>query len=376
MNPLVGGNSTRGVAALVRTLLVIGVLCSAARAAAQPADVYSRLLDLYLAQPAIAAERMAMLPEREIGGAIQRCRQGHCSMQRLRIAAMVHGEAAAAVIGPRGLAARDHIAYGRELLQIATNNAKVTAMPPRELARLAQFGGRWYAMSARLLLSHGHFEMARLITQEGRIRYPESPDLFVVLGLLTEWSAGLGWDAGDLRGFIIRGEPFNREFGTLLPPRGNAARELEIAAGEYRRALALDSTHMGARLRLAWIHLLGDDDRVWDDLSLEFVTDATRESHYVARLLRGTAAERRAEPSYALAEYEAARSVMPHSQTACVAVSSAQASVGRLEDARRTAIDCLNRGADAAAIDGWTLFRMGLPDTTTLEELRAEARRP
>jgi hypothetical protein len=361
---------------IARMLLAIGALCWTQGASGETADVYRQLVELYVEQPEVAASRMAKLPERAIGHALQQCREGRCSLQYLRIAAMVHGEAAAVVIGPRGIAARDQISYGRELLQIASNIARTTAVTPRELTRLAQIGGRWYAMSARLLLSHGHFEMARLITQEGRIRYPESPDLFVVLGLLTEWSAGLGWDAGDLRGFIIRGEPFNREFGTLMPPRGNATRELEIAAGNYRRALALDSTHAGARLRLAWIRLLGDDDRLWSDLSLEFVMDATGEAQYVARLLRGTAAERRADPSSALAEYEAARRVMPQSQTACVAVSSAKASVGRLEEARRTAVDCLNRGADAAAIDGWTLFRMGLPDTTTLEELRAEARRP
>ena len=133
------------------------------------------------------------------------------------------------------------------------------------------FGGRWYALTARLLLAHGHFEVARLVVTEGRVNYPKSPDLFVVLGLLNEWRGGLGLDSGDLRGFIVRGELFDRGFGGAgpgaVPYRGNALREVQLATEDYRRAIELDPTHAGARLRLAWAHLLAADRRVWEDVS-------------------------------------------------------------------------------------------------------------
>jgi hypothetical protein len=361
---------------IARALLTIGVLCSSAGAAAQPAHVYLQLLQRYQQQPEEAARIVAKLPGREISNGLRLCRSGSCSLPLLRAGAMLHADAAELLIGPLGYRARDQIDFGRELLEIATNIATRSPAREREMANLARFGGRWYAMNARLLLSHGHFGVARLMTIEGRIRYPESPDLFVVLGLLTEWRAGLGWDAGDLRGYMVRGELFDREFGAGMPPRGNAARDLEIAAADYRRAIALDPSHAGARLRLAWVHLLADDSRVWDDVSLDFISGASREAQFLAYLLRGTAAERRSQPSTALAAYEAARGVVPGSQTACVAVSSAQALIGRLDAARGTAAECLRQGAAAAAVDAWTLFRMGLIDATTAAELRAEAQRP
>jgi len=183
-------------------------------------------------------------------------------------------------------------------------------------------------------------------------------------------------DAGDLRGYIVRGELFERGLATSGPYRGNAGQDIETAARDYRRAIAIDPRHAGARLRLAWAHLLTNDRRVWEDVSPEFIQGASHEAQFLAHLLRGTAAERERNASSALAEYAAARLVVPDSQTACVAVSSAQALNGQLTDARDTAAECLKRGADSQAADSWTLFRLGLLDATTTEGLREEARRP
>ena len=202
---------------------------------------------------------------------------------------------------------------------------------------LASFGGRWYALTARLLLAHGHFEVARQLAIEGRIHYPESPDLFVVLGLLSEWRAGLGLEAGDLRGFIVRGELYDRALASPSTPyRGNAGHEVQTAAAEYRRAIAIDPVHAGARLRLAWAHLLTSDRRVWEDVSPAFIKTASPEAQFLAHLLRGTAAEHEKNAPSALAEYKAARLLVPDSQTACLAVSSAHALNGQLSEARGT----------------------------------------
>ena len=356
--------------------LAIGVLLSGAVVSAQSADVYLQLLRLYRDQPTLAAQTVAKLSPQVIDRGIQQCRSGRCSLQEIRAGAMAHADAAELVIGPLGYAARDQIRSGRELLQIATNLAPVNHATNDDLKALASFGGRWYALTARLLLAHGHFEAARLLAAEGRIRYPDSPDLFVVLGLLSEWRAGLGLEAGDLRGYIVRGELFERGLATSGPYRGNAGPEIEAAARDYRRAIAIDPRHAGARLRLAWAHLLANDRRVWEDVSPEFIQGASHEAQFLAHLLRGTAAERERNAPSALAEYIAARLVVPDSQTACVAVSSAHALNGQLSDARGTAVECLSRGTGAQAVDSWTLFRLGLMDATTTEGLREEARRP
>jgi hypothetical protein len=346
---------------ITRTLPAVALLIHAAVVGAQSADVYLQLLRQYRDQPALAAQTAAKLSPQAIDRGIQQCRSGRCSLQEIRAGAMLHADAAELVIGADGYAARDQIRSGRELLQIATNLAPINHATNDDLKALASFGGRWYALTARLMLAHGYFEVARQLATEGRIRYDESPDLFVVLGLLTEWRAGLGLDGGDLRGYAVRGE---------LP-----GPDLEGAARDYRRAMAIDPGHAGARLRLAWARLLANDRRVWEDVSPAFIQSATNEARLLAHLIRGTAAEHERNASSALAEYTAARLAAPDSQTACLAVSSAQALNGELSDARGTAADCLELDNDPQTVDSWTLFRLGLMDATTTEALRGEARR-
>ena len=364
---------------IARALLAIGVLWSGPMVGAQSADVYQQLLRLYQDQPALAAQTVAKLSGDAIGRGIQVCRDGRCSLQQLRAGAMLHADAADLVSGPVGYKARDQIRFGRELLEIAGNVALNNRAPQHELNALELFGGRWYALTSRLLLAHGHFEVARLVVTEGRVNYPRSPDLFVVLGLLNEWRGGLGLDSGDLRGFIVRGELFDRGFGGAgpgaVPYRGNALREVQLATEDYRRAIDLDPVHAGARLRLAWAHLLAADRRVWEDLPPDFIKKASPEAQYLAHLLRGTAAERERNATSALAEYEAARLAAPDSQTACLAVSSAQALNGEMSESRTTAVECLNAGLPVPDVDAWTVFRIGLMDLTTTTAMRDEARR-
>jgi hypothetical protein len=355
---------------IARMLLVIGVLCAAAVAGAQSADDYLQLVKLYRDQPESAAQAMTKFPARAIDRGIQYCRAGRCSLQQIRAAAMLHADAAALVVGPLGYAARDQIRSGRELLEIATRVATASWGAAEELKALASFGGRWYAMTARLLLAHGHFEVARLLVVEGTIGYPKSPDLFVVQGMLSEWRNGLGLEAGDLRGYILRGKLYDAGLAMY------AGQGLEPAARGYRQALAIDPAHAAARLRLAWVHLLGSDRRVWEDVSPGFIKDASPEAKFLAHLLRGTAAERERNPPLALAEYQAARLLVPDSQTACVAVSSAQALNGQFNESQSLAAECLKPATGAPVVDAWTLFRTGLMDATTTESLREEARRP
>lgn len=365
---------------IARTLLAVGVLCAGHTVHAQSADVYLKLLSLYREQPAAAAQAVTKLSSRVIDAGIQYCKVARCSLQQIRAGAMLHADAADLVIGPVGYKARDQIAFGRELLEIGWHIAARDMALASEVKALELFGGRWYALTSRLLLAHGHFEIARLHVTEGRVTYGKSPDLFVVLGLLNEWRGGLGLDSGDLRGFIVRGDLFDRGFGGAgpgaVPYRGNALREVQLATEDYRRAIEIDSTHAGARLRLAWAHLLAGDRRVWEDVPADFIKQASPEAQYLAHLLRGTAAERERNPASALAEYQAARLAAPDSQTACLAVSSAHALTGQVGVSRSTAVECLAPGPGAHEVDAWTIFRLGLMDQTTATAMRDEARRP
>ena len=303
-----GGKASAALVGIARTLLAIGVLLSAGVVGAQSADVYLQLLRLYHDQPALAAQTVAKLSPQAIDRGIEQCRAGRCSLQQIRAGAMLHADAAELLIGPLGYAARDQIRSGRELLQIATNLAASNHATNDDLKALASFGGRWYALTARLLLAHGHFEVARLLAVEGRIRYPESPDLFVVLGLLSEWRAGLGLEAGDLRGFIVRGELFERALGDVRRRTGAMpARTCETAARDYRRAIAIDPAHAGARLRLAWAHLLTTTVACGRTCRRRSSRARAPKRNSLAHLLRGTAAEHEKNAPSALAEYKAAR---------------------------------------------------------------------
>ena len=218
-----GGEARAALVGIARTLLSIGMLLSAGVVCAQSADAYLQLLRLYRDQPALAAQTVAKLSPQVIDHGIQQCKSGRCSPQEIRAGAMLHADAAELLIGPLGYAARDQIRSGRELLQIATDLAAGNHATNDGLKALASFGGWRYALNARLLLAHGHFEVARLLAGEGRIRYPESPDLFVVLGLLSEWRAGLGLDAGDLRGYIVRADSSKGDW--RRPGRTEATRD-------------------------------------------------------------------------------------------------------------------------------------------------------
>ncbi len=345
---------------------------------AQTPDPYLQLVRMYRTDPSPAAVSMSRLPPKVIDEGVRRLVEesafrcasvAHCSQHDLLAAAMLHADAAEQLIGGGANHAEPHLYAGRRLLR-ATRGATTFAV-------------RWYAFVARLLLAHGYHDAAKVIVGEGRTRYNEAPELFVVLGLITEWRAGLsgvGWFAGDLRGAAIRNELFDQSLGSTDPGsstyRGSVFSDLEKAAVDYRRALAAEPTHAAARIRLAWVHLLAGDARVWEDVSAEFLDTADAQPRLVARLIRGTVAERERKFDVALTEYREAWHADAGSQTACLAVSGGQALNGDFAGADTTAAECLALGNDADRIDPWTLFRMGLMDSTTTRWLHDEARHP
>lgn len=366
-----------GTQGLRYAVLGCGLLCGVS-AFAQPAEDYLHLVRMYRTDPSPAAVSMSRMPPKAIDEGVRRLIEesalrcasvAHCSQQDLLAAAMLHADAAEQQIGGGANRAEPQIFAGRRLLRATRGTTTFTV--------------RWYALVASLLLAHGYHDAAKVILSEGRTRYHEAPELFVVLGLITEWRTGLsgvGWFAGDLRGAAIRNELFDQSLGSTDPGsstyRGSVFSDLERAAVDYRRALTVEPTHAAARIRLAWVHLLAGDARVWEDVSAEFLEAADAEARLVARLIRGTAAERERKFDVALAEYREAWRADAGSQTACLAVSSGQALNGDFAGADASAAECFALGNDADRVDSWTLFRMGLMDATTTRWLHDEARRP
>ncbi len=343
-------------------------------ASAQAPDPYLQLLRMYRTDPAPAIVSMARMSSSAISLALLRCvptdptAEPACRRADLLAGAMLHLDAAEQVLAPNSEAALVHIRAGQFLLQAAPDKAV--------------FARRWHALAARLFLVHGHAVAATAILTEGRTRYQEAAEFFVVLGLITEWRAGvagIGWVSSDLRGAVVRGEMFDDPLGFAgagSSSRGSVMQRLETASADYRRALAAEPAHAGARLRLAWVHLLVGDARVWEDVPTAFLETADAEARLLARLIRGTTAERERKSDVALAEYREARRAAPGSQTACLAVSSAQALNGDFAGSDATATECLTLGNDPEHVDPWTLFRIGLMDATTTRWLHDEARRP
>lgn len=364
---------------IARTLIALGVLFSAIGLSAQAGDPYLQLLRLYRTDPAAAIVSMTRMPPDAINAGVRRCVpeagvQPFCRRSDLLAGAMLHLDAAEQVLAPNSEGALRHIRAGQQLL----------LGPPgldggHPFAREnAVFAKRWHAAVARLFLAHGHAVAANVIITEARSRYEEAAEFFVVMGLITEWRAGIagvGWLASDLRGVAVKGRRLD-QLQEFSPFGGSVQKRVESASADHRRALAADPAYDGARLRLAWLYVLGGDARVWEDLSTQFLETADSEARMLARLIRGTAAEREHQPQAALAEYREARRAAPESQTACLAVSSAQALNGDVAGADATAAECLTLGNDPERVDSWTLFRLGLMDATTMRWLHDEARRP
>ena len=220
---------------------------------------------------------------------------------------------------------------------------------------------------------------------EGRRRYQEVARVVRRHGAdhrsgVPAWPASVGWPAICAAPSLQR-----REARSTLPMgalSGNVGSRAATVGGprQLNTVARLRSirSHAGARVRLAWVHLLTRDARVWEDVSAQFLETADTEARMLARLIRGTAAEQRAKTRRSRLPniVKPARS-MPESQTACLAVSSAQALNGRLRRAPTPPRPSVSSSArDPDHVDPWTLFRLGLMDATTTRWLRDEARRP
>ena len=147
--------------------------------------------------------------------------------------------------------------------------------------------------------------------------------LYVYRGAITELRAAV--KATDVRG---------RAPNATLGP---AARQLENAAADYLRALALDAHFTIARLRLGWVHVRQGDPRARGELETVLNEASDRDGQYLAHLFLGTQAERDQRLPDARREYEVAQDIAPQCQTPYIALAHVAEMLGDVDSARRAA---------------------------------------
>jgi tetratricopeptide (TPR) repeat protein len=286
-----------------------------------------------------------------------------CSPSQLRSAAMLHAEAADALIARNQDLAFPLLEGAVRLLQPIGTQSPL-------------FVARWYALATRLYLANGYTNQAIALVTAGLIKYADSSDLYLARGVITEHQA-----LPNTRDVVNAMLLFNFELtdvpeahsNTAMQRTGRLSSALQPATDDYRKALSMKDATPHARLRLGWVHYLQRDSRARDDVLAAVETNGNAEVQYLAHLLLGAIAERDGGIASAIPEYEAARRAGPTFQTGCVALSHAYVVANRSADGQRVSRECLLLEPEDRKPDPWWLFRTGLMDEATIDWLRGQA---
>ena len=272
-----------------------------------------------------------------------------------RQAAMLHTDLAyVLMIAGASAAARFQLALAQGLVEDM-------ARRERGQASASPFAQRWMEFVASLQTAHGLLDEADHTLVAGLSLFPRDPMLYVARGITYETRAALK-------------RPTARGGGTGGNiPRQTPDRLLDMAAGDFRHALEIDPALAIASLHLGWLRFTMGDARAARDLEVALENAADDEVRYLARLIRGLAAERTHRLDDAKAEFEAAMLAGAGSQTAYVALSRAEEALGHSARARAIAQDYVQLTGKAE--DPWWDFRLGGFRPSALRWLRLEARR-
>jgi tetratricopeptide (TPR) repeat protein len=344
-------------AALILCVLIVATTIGVPAAAQDSAD-YDRLVSAYAAGH--LSEAVAVLgrwPRENVSAAVRglesMSRTGPGAPARLPAAVMLHTDLAAAVSGTDGGLSDFHLGLARRLVDLmVAKKEKVTGAQ--------EFAKRWYEFAPSLYLASRELEKAFWLVQDGLVRSPGDPMLYLFSGTIIELR-------GPIPTTVITR---SRGFGTAPGP---PERQLEAAANLYRRALGVDSHFAAARLRLGWIHVQQRDSRARAEIEAALADATDIPTQYVAHLFLGTIAERNGRFADALDQYEQARAIGPAYQTAYVAVCRTAEALGDVERAQRTAAAFV--GIEKRE-DPWWDYHLGGLNMPALEWLRAVAQTP
>jgi tetratricopeptide (TPR) repeat protein len=337
-------------------LLVAAAVCTPG--AAQNTADYEHLVDIYAAGHLNeAVSVLGHWPRENVTAAVRALESASRAVvgapARLPAAVMLHTDLAAAIAGRDDTDADFHLGVARSLVSLM--------FAKKEHASSAQeFVRRWYEFAPTLYLMTREPDKASWLVREGFTRSPANPIMHVYSGIIVELVGGVS------SGVVSTPRGFNTG-------AGRAGNRLEVAAGEYRRALAVDAHFAPALLRLGWIHFRQRDTRARTEIEAALADATDVATKYMAHLFLGAIAERESRLAAALDEYEQAKTVGPAYQTAYVAICRIADALGDTERAQRTAATFVGI---AKREDPWWDYQLGGLNMAALDWLRAAAHAP
>lgn len=230
--------------------------------------------------------------------------------------------------------------------------------------------GRWYGVAASLFLAQTDTVRARQVLERGLAAVPDSATLHLLAGAVEEIEAqrfepDVAQDSRGSQAALLRNARMEIE-GTV---------RFTFAEDAYRRALAIDSALVGARVRLGRVlflrHRVPDARATLERALAEAVALPDR---YLARLFLAELSASSGDTDAARRLLDEARAIAPDRQSAWLALAQLEERHGRPDRARALVIEGLSRSA-SALVDEWWHYRNGWLDREGLAWLRARVHR-
>lgn len=276
----------------------------------------------------------------------------------LRGAAMLHTEIALAAFRARdGAQFEFHTGIADGWLALADDRKSAAG----------SLRSRWNVAIARLLLANAETGLAERYLERINERIPGDPAILLVFGTVKETQAtrqNLPW---------ANGKP---EDPALITSARDSA--LNAAATLLQRAAGADASLVEARLRLARIHTLKQEDAKAEPLLTAILaSQPAAPIKYLASVLLGGIRERQKQFDPAARLYVDAILAVPDGQSAYLALSQLMHAANHRDDAAAVLDKMFARRASQLTADPWWIYPLGLD--TALEarfgQLRDEIRK-
>ena len=276
----------------------------------------------------------------------------------LRGAAMLHTEIALAAFRARdGAQFEFHTGIADGWLALADDRKSAAG----------SLRSRWNVAIARLLLANAETGLAERYLERINERIPGDPAILLVFGTVKETQAtrqNLPW---------ANGKP---EDPALITSARDSA--LNAAATLLQRAAGADASLVEARLRLARIHTLKQEDAKAEPLLTAILaSQPAAPIKYLASVLLGGIRERQKQFDPAARLYVDAILAVPDGQSAYLALSQLMHADNHRDDAAAVLDKMFARRASQLTADPWWIYPLGLD--TALEarfgQLRDEIRK-